>query len=203
VGLDPNSRVRFNLSKTSILLLDPTPMGMQILVQIVTGLGAKHLYRCSTVEEAKQVVAEFETHLIIADSMSHSGEGYDFVRWLRNEASEPNVHAPVLLTAAHTKISDVNRARDCGSHFIVAKPIAPVVMLERIIWVSKEGRGFVLCDDYVGPDRRFHDVGPPPYRIGLRREDRMRREAEVEAAEAAADATEEDPDKDQQSEVGT
>jgi DNA-binding response OmpR family regulator len=171
MGLSQQSRARFNLSKAAILLFDPTPMGMSILVQIVTGLGAKQLYRCTTLEEAREAVSNFEMHLMIIDSLSQTGEGYDFVRWLRREGSEPNVHAPVLLTAAHTRVSDVNKARDCGSHFIVAKPIAPIVMLERIIWVSKEGRGFLLADEYVGPDRRFHDVGPPPSRIGLRRGD--------------------------------
>ena len=171
MGLSPESRARFNLSKASILLFDPTPMGMSILVQIVTGLGAKHLHRCYTLDEAREAVANYELHLMIVDSLSQTGEGYDFVRWLRHESTEPNVHAPVLLTAAHTRISDVNKARDCGGHFIVAKPIAPIVMLERIIWVSKEGRGFLLTDTYVGPDRRFRDVGPPPGRIGLRRGD--------------------------------
>ena len=190
MGLSPESRARFNLSKASILLFDPTPMGMSILVQIVTGLGAKHLYRCYTLDDAREAVTNFEMHLMIVDSLSQTGEGYDFVRWLRHEVSEPNVHVPVLLTAAHTRISDVNKARDCGSHFIVAKPIAPIVMLERIIWVSKEGRGFMMADTYVGPDRRFRDVGSPPGRIGLRRGDPL---PGAPDAEEAAEASE-DPD---------
>ena len=40
MALDPTSRVRFNLSAAAVLLLDPTPLGMSILVQIVTGCGA-------------------------------------------------------------------------------------------------------------------------------------------------------------------
>jgi DNA-binding response OmpR family regulator len=180
--LDPRSRARFDLSKASILLLEPNPMGMSILVQIVTGLGAKHLHRCGSVEEARQVALHFETHLMIVDGLSETGEGYDFVRWLRREAGELNLYTPVLLTSAHTRLTDVAKARDCGGHFIVAKPIAPIVMLERIIFISKEGRGFLFSDSYVGPDRRIHDNGPPPNRPGRRREDQLRN-VEAESAE--------------------
>ena len=52
--------------------------------------------------------------------------------------------------------------------------LSPVILLERIVWASKEGRQFLLSDGYVGPDRRFTDVGPPPGVPGRRREDAMR-----------------------------
>ena len=173
MALDPKSRTRFNLSKTVVLLFDPTPLGLAILGQILAGFGARKIHRCRTVEEAKKVVAEFEIDLMIVDAMAESGEGYEFVRWLRNNVPEPNRHTPVLLTAAHTKASDVANARDCGGHFIVAKPLAPIVVLERIIWIAREGRAFVLSDDYVGPDRRFAKADPDADHPRRRREDHI------------------------------
>jgi DNA-binding response OmpR family regulator len=189
MGLDPTSRARFNLSKTVVLLFDPTPLGLAILGQILAGLGARKIHRCSTVDEAKRVVTEFEVDLMIVDAMAESGEGYEFVRWLRSNVPEPNRHTPVLLTAAHTKASDVATARDCGSHFIVAKPLAPIVVLERIIWIAKEGRAFVLSDEYVGPDRRFAKSEPGDDHPHRRREDQVElAQAEAAAASQGADA---------------
>lgn len=173
MALDPKSRARFNLSNTVVLVFDPTPLGLAILTQILTGFGARKIHRCSTIDEAKQVVADFEIDLMIIDAMAESGEGYEFVRWLRANVPEPNRHTPVLLTAAHTKASDVANARDCGSHFIVAKPLAPIVVLERIIWIAKEGRAFVLSDEYVGPDRRFTKNEPKADHPRRRREDQV------------------------------
>ena len=170
MALDVASRARFNLERAAILLLDDTPMGMSILVQIVTGLGAKTLYRCSSVEQAQEVAAQYEIDLAIVDAMAPEGKGYDFVEWLRREAQEPNCYCPTLITTAHTPASDIVRARDCGGHFIIKKPIAPIVMLERIIWVAKAGRPFLFTGTYVGPDRRFRDDGPPDG-VGRRRED--------------------------------
>jgi CheY-like chemotaxis protein len=182
MALDPASRARFNLERASILLLDETAVGMSILVQIVTGLGAKHLYRCTTVEQAQEIALAHQLDLAIVDSLSPSGAGYDFVKWMRQGAREPNCYTPVLVTTAHTPAADVNRARDCGGHFIVKKPIAPIVLLERIIWVSKAARPFLFADEYVGPDRRFRDDGLPA-KGGRRRDDAALSEAQDSPAE--------------------
>ena len=188
MAIDPASRARVNLERASVLLLDETQLGMSILVQIVTGLGAKHLHRCYTVEQAREVATTSDIDLAIIDSMPSTGEGYDFVHWLRREAPEPNCHAPVMLTTSHTPGRDVARARDCGGHIIVKKPIAPIVLLERILWVSKGGRAFLYSEEYVGPDRRFRDEGAPGG-VGRRREDRLAATtAAAEAAEAEFEA---------------
>lgn len=180
MGLDPTSRARFNLSQASVLILDNTPIGLSILVQIVTGLGARHIHRCENIEQAQEAVLAHQIDLAIIDAMSPSGDGYEFVRWMRKSTQDPNCYAPVLVTTAHTPVGDVNKARDYGGHFVIKKPIAPVVMLERILWVANEARPFLIADTYVGPDRRFHDVEPPGG-VGRRRDDAEKNTAESPA----------------------
>ena len=102
MGLSPDSRARFNLERASVLVLDESGMGMSILVQILTGFGVKTLHRCESVAEAKDAIGKVEVDLIVCDAMGASGEGYDFVEWLRRSKIEPNCYAPVLLTAGHT-----------------------------------------------------------------------------------------------------
>lgn len=183
MALDPESRTRFNLEGAAVLLLDETPMGMSILVSIVTGLGAKLLYRCAGVEAAQEIVATRQLDLAIIDGLAPSGAGYDLVKWIRQSAREPNCFVPILLTTGHTPAIDVVRARDCGGNIIIRKPIAPIILLERIIWASKEGRPYLFSDNYVGPDRRFQDKDPPAG-VGRRRGDPP---PNAEAAQAAID----------------
>jgi DNA-binding response OmpR family regulator len=171
MGLSPESRARFNLERASVLLLEESQMGMSILVQILTGFGAKVLHRCETVDEARDTVSKVEIDLVIADALGAGGEGYDFVTWLRSSRIEPNCFAPVLLTAGHTPSGAVSKARDCGAHFIMAKPLTPIAVLERILWIAREGRRFVECDTYMGPDRRFKNDGVPQGMVGRRRDD--------------------------------
>lgn len=171
MGLSAESRARFNLDRASVLIMEGQPMGMSILAQILSGFGVKSLHRAESVNEAKDLIGKVEVDLIIADAMGPKGEGYDFVEWLRRSRIEPNCYAPVLLTAGHTPSGAVQRARDCGAHFVMAKPLTPIAVLERIIWISREGRKFVECDTYVGPDRRFKNEGVPPGTTGRRRDD--------------------------------
>lgn len=171
MALDPTSRVRFNLSGAAILLLDPTPLGMSILVQIVTGFGGRTLFRCSTAAEARLILERQQIDIAIVDAISPAGEGYGLVEWLRRGDYDLNRYTPVLLTEGHTRMSDVHRARDCGANFMVKRPLSPVALLERIVWVSKEGRSFVIDDSYVGPDRRFKTKVMPTG--GRRSEDRV------------------------------
>jgi DNA-binding response OmpR family regulator len=194
LALDPQSRIRFNLEGAAVLLVDETPMGMSILVSVVTGLGAKLLYRCSNVEAAQEAVAQHHIDLAIIDGLAPSGAGYDLVKWIRQNAREPNCFAPILLTTGHTPANDIVRARDCGGNIIIRKPIAPIVLLERIIWASKEGRPYLFSETYVGPDRRFQDK-PPPGGLGRRRGDAA---ADAEAAPQPAAGDEAlDADSDQ------
>lgn len=168
MGLDPNSRAWFNLTEASILLMDETPLGLSLLGQMLMGFGGRNLHRAASFAEAKQAAAENLIDLAIVNS---SPEGFEFVEWLRRHGGDPNAFVPVLLTAGHTAASSVHRARDCGGHFTLKKPLAPVTLLERILWVARANRVFLVSDGYVGPDRRFRTEAPPNGE-GRRMEDR-------------------------------
>lgn len=164
MGLSPDSRARFNLERASVLILEESNMGMSILVQILTGFGAKVLHRAENVEEAQGLVAKVELDLVVADALGPTGEGYDFVRWLRRSRIEPNCYVPVLLTAGHTPGNAVQKARDCGAHFVMTKPLTPITVLERVLWIAREGRRFVECDNYMGPIAASRTRACPPAR---------------------------------------
>ena len=168
-----NPKARVNLERAVTLLLDDNPEGISILVQIVTAFGIKTLHRCTSIEAAQEVAGQYELDLIVANANMRDSSGYDFVSWLRRVNLEPNSFTPAIILTGHTQVSNVRKARDCGANFIVAKPVSPSVLLERILWVARESRPFVACDTYVGPDRRYRDVGPPEGVEGRRREDKL------------------------------
>jgi DNA-binding response OmpR family regulator len=155
-----NLDARINLAKAEVMLLDESLEGMSILMQIVLAFGVRSVRRSRTVDEAKKMALSVHLDLILVGANGHDSSGYDFVRWLRRSGMD-NAFVPTILISGHTPLQDVQRARDCGANYIVAKPISPEVLLERILWVAREKRSFIACESYVGPDRRFHDVGPP------------------------------------------
>jgi len=169
MALNPDSRARFNLEQASILVLEPHAMGMNLIVEILSRFGARNFRRCFSVAEAKESVEAAHFDLMMVDAMA--GEGVEFVRWLRRTELKPNAYVPIILMSGHTPAKLVAEARDCGAHFVMVKPLAPTAVLERILWLAREGRQFVACDSYAGPDRRFQNIGVPPGMKGRRRGD--------------------------------
>lgn len=180
-----NSNAWINLQAGQILLLDDQPETLNILVQILLAFGVRQIRQTHKVEEAKAILDTKEFDLIITNANLKNSSAYDFLSWLRR-ANMTNAFAPAVLVTGHTQRANVERARDCGANVVVAKPVSPTTLLERILWITREKRPFVKCGQYVGPDRRFHDIGPPLGAAGRRQSDIMKAEAAAAEAEQAA-----------------
>jgi hypothetical protein len=167
--LNPSTRI--NLERATVLVLDDNGASLDILSGVVAGFGVRTLHRAESVRDAQALVKIHTFDLIISDVQMPEVDGYEFIQWLRREASEQNRYVPVILVTGHTRISQIYKNRDAGANFTVAKPITPKVLLERIFWVAREERAFIECDTYIGPDRRFKHEGPPPGTDGRRKDD--------------------------------
>jgi CheY-like chemotaxis protein len=153
-------RGRVNLEKAVVLLLSPQA-GMELLARVLHGFGVRHPYRCYDAAKALETCRETDLDLIICDGALAGGEAYDFIADLRRSDLEPNRYTPVMVIQGHTPADQILKARDCGANFVVAKPITPRLLLERVLWIAQEQRPFIELDSYVGPDRRFQNIGPP------------------------------------------
>lgn len=163
---------RINLERITFLLIDDNQQALDIMGQVVSGFGVRTMLKCQSVREAKELAVRTEIDFVITDVRLPDEDGFDFLRWLRQEASEPNRYAPAVMVTGDTSSAVVHRARDCGAHFVIAKPITPKVLLQRIFWIARENRLFIDSETYKGPDRRFKRLGPPPGVNGRRAEDR-------------------------------
>jgi DNA-binding response OmpR family regulator len=162
---DPNARI--NLSKASVLLIDPSQHSLDMLAQIIHGFGIAELQRCLTIDEAEKLTRNKVFDLLVIDPEVDGGAGYDFLQTLRHSGGA-NAYVTVILVSGHVRASDVTRARDTGANFFVAKPLTPAVLLQRIMFVTRDKRPFVAFGEYIGPDRRFKFEGPPPGSEGRR-----------------------------------
>ena len=174
-----NGSARINLSSANVLVVDDNPQAVELLCGVLDGFGMRRFRRAVGVDEAKEACADSVFDLILTDAQMPGVDGYEFSRWLRRSTDEQARLTPAIIITAHTRRSQVAKARDCGANFIIAKPITPKIILERIIWVAQSTRLFIETETYIGPDRRFRKVGPPAeFGIGRRKDD-------AEAAAAA------------------
>lgn len=175
-----------NLSRANVVVIDDNAYSQKLLVQMLMGFGVRSHVEFADVEAAKEHMQSYPVDLIIVDCDMPGTDGYDFVRWLRGSKIEANAYAPVVMMAGHTKISKVKKARDCGANFIVARPLAPSVLLDRIVWIARDPRPYLETSDYIGPDRRFRE-GEPPAGVEERRADVAARKAMEVKAEAGGE----------------
>jgi DNA-binding response OmpR family regulator len=177
---------RINLSTAEVLIVGGDPDGVEVLAEMFAGFGVHTPRRCASEAEAMTIVGERELNLIVVDSALADTDGYVFISWLRRCGS-PNAWAPVILVTGHTTPSQIFKGRDAGASFVVRKPVAAMVMMQRIVWLLSDQRSFVTSPTYCGPDRRVRSIGPPVGMKGRRHDD-----LSVEVGEATTPNLEQD-----------
>lgn len=167
------STTRINLENVNGLIVDDNAQALDLLASVLASFGMRDIARAASAMEAMEIVKSRRIDLIMTDGQMPVMDGYDFVHWVRHQNDEERRLVPAIVVTAHSRKSQVMRARDCGANFIITKPITPKVILERILWVSQGRRMFIETDSYIGPDRRFKQAGmPAEFPDGRRRDDR-------------------------------
>ena len=181
VGETLRENAIINLTGAVTMIVDDSAFASEITSSALLGFGIKTRYSMRSAAEAMQVLEDAEVDLLVVDCEMPGMDGFDLVHWLRR-SGPPNAFVPVIMTAGHIRRGMVTRGRDCGANFIITKPFSAASLLERIIWVARDGRPFLEVGEYFGPDRRFREAAPPGEE---RRADVIRR-AQFEADKAAA-----------------
>ena len=178
-----------NLSGAVTMVVDDSPFAIELTSQALMGFGIRPKHTCLGAAEAMDILKEQTIDLLVVDCEMPGINGFELVRWLRRSGLDPNAFVPVLMTAAHIRRPRVSDARDCGASFIITKPFSAATLLERIVWVARDGRPFLEVGDYFGPDRRFRNTPTPPVE---RRADMIRKK-EFEDSQAGSSAAGEAP----------
>lgn len=173
-----------NLTGAVTMVVDDSAFALDLTAQALMGFGIRTRHACLGAAEAMEILKEQNIDLLVVDCEMPGIDGFELVRWLRRSGLEPNAFVPVIMTAAHIRRPRVAEARDCGASFIITKPFSANTLLERIVWVARDGRPFLEVGDYFGPDRRFRKAPAPGEE---RRADLIRKSA-FEAGKAAAAA---------------
>ena len=61
-------KIKIDLTRAGILLVDGNVQGMDILAQVLSGFGARTPHRCETASDAKELLNRQEIDLIITDA---------------------------------------------------------------------------------------------------------------------------------------
>ena len=162
---------RLGLRDVQPLLVDDNPQSADLIGGILMGFGISHATKCPSAAAARKLLARTAFDVVLINCEMVEEDGFTLVRDIRADPQAPNGCVPVIMLSASTPESTVLMARDAGANFTIAKPVSPLVLLERLLWIAQSNRAFVNETSYRGPDRRFHTVPRPKGEEERRAED--------------------------------
>ena len=170
---DATFDTRLHLGGLAVVAVEASRMELEVLCEMLLGFGVRKLARFRLAEEAQTGLRRDSIDMLFVGSIPGDPDGYGLTTWLRRDGLAANRTAPVVLLTGHTQAANVLRARDCGASVVLAKPVQPAVLFDRLAWLVRDRRAFIDVPAYAGPDRRFQQLGPPPGADGRRRGDML------------------------------
>lgn len=154
------TRKRLNFRQMRALVVDGDAFGVTLTVQMLHGLGLEMVRAANGAKAAQEQLGDAPYDLCICDSDLPDMTGADLVKWIRRLPGNGRF-VSILVATGYSDMRNVTALRDAGAHLVVRKPLSPQVLYDRIAWVSRPARQFIESPSYVGPDRRFRNIGPP------------------------------------------
>ena len=156
-----------------VLVVDDDPRSMDLVVEALASCGVTKTVRALSPLEAHRHLGARPFDAILMECDLRGEDAFALARQIRSGHGTPNSAAAIVMLSTDTPMSRVLMARDVGANFTLTKPVSPMVLQKRLLWIARRERGFVDMDSYRGPDRRVRS-GALPQGIEERRQDALR-----------------------------
>lgn len=150
-----------NLSDVVILVADSSAYLRRVIHGALRGFGANKVLEVEDSVGVVQVLCNQKVGILICDAHLPAHGGLALTRSIRRRADNENRTMPILIMSSDTREVAIRDARDAGANMVVAKPLSPKSLYDRLAWIAFSPRQFVDSETYFGPDRRFKIEGYP------------------------------------------
>lgn len=150
-----------NLRDLVILIADSSPYLSTIVHRMLRGFGANKILESRNSIEVLQTLGGQKIDILLCDARLLPHGGLSLTQAIRRKVDNENRMMPILLMSSDTRETAIKQARDAGANMVIAKPISPANLYDRLAWIALTQRQFVDAPTYFGPDRRFKIEGYP------------------------------------------
>lgn len=168
-----------NLRGLVILIADQSSYMSMLLHSMLRGFGANKVLEVRNCVDVIQTLSNQKVDILLCDSRLPPRGGLALTHALRRKTDNEHRTMPILLMTSDVRESTIKRARDVGANMVIAKPMSPTSLYDRLAWIAFNPRPFVDTGNYFGPDRRFKIEGYPKG-VGRRKGDKIVEVADVE-----------------------
>lgn len=175
-----------NLRDMVVLVADGNSYFLKLVLGMLRGFGTSKVLEGRDAEEANRILNSERVDILICDSRIEPSGGLALTRAIRRNTECEYRMIPILLMTSDTRITTIRDARDAGANMVIAKPMSPKDLYDRLTWIALTPRQFVDSPNYFGPDRRFKIEGYPNG-VGRRKGDKITEVAEATGPALAQD----------------
>jgi CheY-like chemotaxis protein len=175
-----------NLRDLLILVADQNSYVRRVVNGMLRGFGANKVLEVEHSTGLFQALSSQKIDILLCDMRLPPHGGLKLTRTIRRNADNENRTIPILLMSSDTSETTIKNSRDAGANIVVAKPMSPSGLYDRLGWIVFNPRPFVDTATYFGPDRRFKIEGYPGG-VGRRKGDKI-----IEVAEETGPALAQD-----------
>lgn len=161
-----------NLRDLVILVADPNSYVRRVVHGMLRGFGANKILEVEHSISLFQTLSGQKIDILLCDTRLPPHGGLMLTRTIRRNAQNQNRTMPILLMSSETSETTIKNARDAGANMVVAKPMSPTSLYDRLGWIAFNPRPFIDTATYFGPDRRFKIEGYPGG-VGRRKGDKV------------------------------
>lgn len=159
-----------NLRDLVILIADSNSYFSMIVHGILRSFGANKVLEVKNSMSAIHALNARKIDILLCDARLPPHGGLSLTRAIRRKTDNENRVMPILVMTGDTRETTIKQARDAGANMVIAKPMSPANLYDRLAWIALTPRQFVDTPTYFGPDRRFKIEGYPNG-IGRRKSD--------------------------------
>ena len=149
-----NTMANFKLNDVRVILADSRNNVRSLLKSAFLDIGIRRVIDANKIEQVVDLVSHEEACDIMICDSGLSEELCDLVKDIRSNKIGRNPFVCLLGITWNPVRAEVERMVDAGIDSIIAAPLSPQQMFDRINSMVQGRLPFVVTRDYVGPDRR-------------------------------------------------
>lgn len=161
-----------NLRDLVILVADPNSYLRRVVNGMLRGFGANKVLEAEQSSGLFHALSGQRIDILLCDTRLQPHGGLTLTRTIRGNRSSENRTVPIMIMASDTSEATIKSARDAGANMVIAKPMSPSSLYDRLGWIAFHPRPFIDTATYFGPDRRFKIEGYPGG-VGRRKGDKI------------------------------
>jgi DNA-binding response OmpR family regulator len=142
------------LKSATVVLFENNGEMRRLLKSALLGIGFGFVHDCRTVDQVRDAaIADTKPDIYVLDLDYHKDVICEIISDIRHSRLGDNPFVIIIGMTQYPEKMTIQHVLDAGTDDLVAKPVSSKILSERIAYLTKNRKDFVVTPGYLGPKR--------------------------------------------------